>query len=81
MDEKLNNIIATAHKELMMTLDTHANNLENENKGQNIENKEVGSIKMKEKSYQKFLVSTPSNNPTEVNMVSNCNGECCFTPC
>ena len=81
MDKKLKNIIARAHEEPLKTLETHVKNLENKNKGQNNENRNVESIKMKDRTYQNFRVPTQGNNPTEVKMVSKCNGECRCTPC
>ena len=81
MDEKLKNIIARAHKEPLTTLETRGKNLENENKGQNNKNRNVESIKMKDRTYQNFCVPTQGNNPTEVKTVSKHNGECRCTPC
>ena len=81
VDEKLKNIIARAHEEPLTTLEPRVKNLENENKGQNNEYRNVESIKTKDRTYQNFRVPTQGNNPTEVKTVSKRNGECRCTPC
>ena len=70
-----------AHEESLMTLERCVKNLENENKGQNNKNRNVESIKTKDRTYQNFCVPTQGDNPTEVKTVSKRNGECCCTPC